>query len=492
MKASLARRDLSSGQAFGYRKVKMSRSERYEGTSFGGLAAMRCMALKLVLDKEINDSLSLLKVRRGYAESDHILTMALNPLHGGQTLEDLARLRRDKALLQTFDARGLPAPSTAGDFCRRFDESRCDALQEAINRTRLKVWSSQPESFFERASIDADGVFVTTASECSEGVEYNGFKKEWGMHPLVVSLAETSEPLFIVNRAGARPSHEGAHCYFDKSIEICKQAGFKQIILRGDTDFSQTKFLDGWDKQENVDFVFGMDAHPALVARAEAIPDSAWRTLRRRTRKVDEDDQRAKQPRIKHEIIREKGYRNLELEREDLAEIEYQPRTCKQVYRLVVLRKTIRVNRGAELLMPEIRCYFYISNLKTHSAREIVKEANDRCNQENLNSHLKSGVHALRAPLKTLQSNGAYMIATGLAWSLKAWFAMVGKFDAPDIESQQALSRRLLTMEFRTFLMELICIPALVIESGRQLIVRTLSNPPWLRHLLAAHASFNE
>jgi hypothetical protein len=235
-----------------------------------------------------------------------------------------------------------------------------------------------------------------------------------------------------------------------------------------------------------------MDAHPALVERAEQVPSAQWSLLQRQTREVEDDEQREKQPRFKKDLVVEKGYRNLELEREDLAEITYRPTACGRDYRLVILRKTIRVTQGAELLMPETRYYFYITNMKSPTTREVVKEANDRCNQENLNSHLKTGVHALRAPLKTLEANGACMIATGLAWSLKAWFALVGTFDAGDPQAQQALSKRLLTMEFRTFLRELMCIPALVIETGRQLIVRALSNPPWLRHLLAAHASFNE
>ena len=68
----------------------------------------------------------------------------------------------------------------------------------------------QPSDFFECARIDADGVFVPTGSECAEGVDYSGHKREWGYHPLVVSLANTQEPLFLVNRTGARPSHEGA------------------------------------------------------------------------------------------------------------------------------------------------------------------------------------------------------------------------------------------------------------------------------------------
>ena len=78
-------------------------------------------------------------------------------------------------------------------------------------------------------------------------------------HPLLVSLANTGEPLFIVNRSGNRPSHEGAASYLDQAIKLCRRAGFEDILLRGDTDFSQVRHLDRWNVQ-GVRFVFGYKA----------------------------------------------------------------------------------------------------------------------------------------------------------------------------------------------------------------------------------------
>lgn len=491
MKYTRPKKEATSGLNFNYRSAQMEKSYRNIATSFGGVSAIRQMVVNFQLDKEINNSVSVLKRRRGYAESDHVLAMAYNPLHGGQTLDDVERMRRDPAIRLMLDADSISDPTTLGDFCRRFDAETCDQLQEAVNRTRQKVWATQPDGFFSRATIDVDGVFVPTSSECSEGVEYSGHKRQWGYHPLVVSLAETSEPLFLVNRAGARPSHEDAHIYLDRAIELCQQSGFRQIVLRGDTDFSQTKYLDRWNSQPGVGFVFGMDCSSGLRARAEALEESAWQPLIRERREVDEDDERSQQPRLKEQLVIEKEYKNLELEGEDIAEIIYRPTACRQYYRLVIVRKNINVTQGGRPLFNDYRYHFYITNLTSLTAREVVREANDRCDQENLNSHLKRGVHALRAPLKTLESNWAYMIATALAWSFKAWFALTGKFDAPEPAGQRALSRRLLKMEFRTFLMEMICIPALVVESGRRLLIRTLSDPPWARHLRRAHSTWS-
>ena len=85
----------------------------------------------------------------------------------------------------------------------------------------------------------------------------------WGYHPLVVSLADTAEPLYLVNRSGNRPSHENAHHYLDRAVDLCRRAGFRQVLLRGDTDISQTRHLDRWHAG-GVRFLFGMDASANL------------------------------------------------------------------------------------------------------------------------------------------------------------------------------------------------------------------------------------
>ena len=60
-------------------------------------------------------------------------------------------------------------------------------------------------------------------------------------HPLVMTLANTREVLYIVNRSGNRPSHEKAAVYFDRAIDLCRRGGFRKVRLRGDTDFSDRK-----------------------------------------------------------------------------------------------------------------------------------------------------------------------------------------------------------------------------------------------------------
>ena len=152
-------------------------------------------------------------------------------------------------------------------------------MQETFNEARLTVWRQQPESFFEEAIIDGDGTMAETYGECKAGMDIN-HEANWGYHPLLISLANTAEPLYLLNRSGNRPSHENAAVYFDQAAALCRRAGFRKITLRGDTDFSQTEHLDRWDG-ERAEFIFGIDAMPNLYELAENLPETAWKRLRR-------------------------------------------------------------------------------------------------------------------------------------------------------------------------------------------------------------------
>ena len=240
---------------------------------------------------------------------------------------------------------------------------------------------------------------------------------------MIVSLANTGEVLSIVNRPGNRPSHEGAAEQLDLAILLCRDAGFRRIYLRGDTDFTQTKQLDAWDA-EGVTFLFGIDAMPNLKAIAEDLPASDWAELQRPPQYTAKGKPRKRPEKVKDRIVRERGFKTLTRVREDVAEVAYRPTACQRTYRLIIVRQTIQVEEGQARLFDEIRYRFYLTNDREATPRELVFKANDRCDQENLIAQLKGGVHALRAAVDNLVSNWAYMVMTALAWNLKAWFAL--------------------------------------------------------------------
>src|SRR5579863_549438 len=250
-------------------------ADRARGLGFAAIGAVHQMVRAVGLVDALDRNVHLLKVHLPYHESDHILNVAYNILVGGTCLEDLELRRNDEVYLDALGARRIPDPTTAGDFCRRFTtDADILTLMEAINQVRLTVWRQQSPEFFQRAILDADGTIAPTCGECKQGMDMS-YKGIWGYHPLVISLANTKEPLYLVNRSGNRPSHEQADVYLDKAIELCRKGGFLEILLRGDTDFTQTWKLDEWDDAGDVKFILGVDAMANLKELAEELPKSA-------------------------------------------------------------------------------------------------------------------------------------------------------------------------------------------------------------------------
>jgi hypothetical protein len=457
--------------------IQYAHSDRVRGVATGGIGAMHQLAQHLGLVEAIDQHVQVLKVALPYHESDHVLGIAYNSLCGGTCIQDIEVRRQDEVYLDALGAQRIPDPTTAGDFCRRFDVPAIEALQTAINETRVRVWRAQPAAFFDEAIIDADGTLAETTGQCKEGMDiaYTGV---WGYHPLVVSLAQTQEPLFLVNRSGNRPSSDGAAERFDQARALCQEAGFRRITFRGDTDFSQTAHLDRWDAA-GVRFVFGYDARPNVMRAADAVPASAWTPLARPTPSVVQTAPRARPVNVKAAIIVAREFETLRLEAEAVAEFPYQPTACTTAYRMVVVRKNISVARGEHRLIDQIRYFFYLTNDQVTGAADLVFLANDRCNQENLIDQLKHGVGAMGMPMDTLLSNWAYMVMSALAWSLKAWFALrlptTGRWAARYAAEQAAVLR----MEFKAFLQAFMLIPVQVVRTGRRLVFRLLAWNPW-------------
>jgi hypothetical protein len=452
-------------------------SGRAKGLGCGGIGAMAELAEVVGLPAAINRCVSVLKRHLPYWESDHVLNMAYNILSGGTCLEDLELGRNNETYMDALSAERIGDPTTEGDFLRRFDEPTLLALMEAINEARRKVWREQDKSFRAKAVIDVDGTIAPTLGECKQGMDMS-YKGVWGYAPLIVSLANTREELYLVNRSGNAPSHDGAVEWIDRAIDLTKSV-FRKIWVRGDTAFSLTVNFDRWD-EAGVGFVFGMDAMPNLVEIAETLAPRAWKRLRRKAKYDVKTEPRRRPENVKERIVKERGYENVRLVCEHVAEFDYQPTKCKKTYRMVVVRKNISVEHGEQVLLPEIIYFFHITNDRAMTTAEVVQFANGRCDQENGIEQLKNGVRALRMPTGDLLSNWAYMIIAALAWNLKCWYGLL----MPDKLTGAAIVR----MEFRRFLYTFMQLPCQIVRAGRRLIYRLLG---YNEHLTAFFRAFD-
>ena len=450
-----------------------------DATCFGGVAAAHRLVTRLGLPEAIDADLELLKVHLPYHESDHVLNLAYNVLCGGTRLEDIERLRHDTAYMNALGADLIPDPTTAGDFCRRFGAEDVTALMEAINSVRPKLWATRGVDLLGPvAYLDVDGTIAPTTGARKQGMDMS-YKGIWGYAPLIVSLANTKEVLYLVNRPGNAPSHQGAPAWIDKAIDLVAPHA-PRVCLRGDTDFSLTAHFDAW--AERVDFIFGMDNSSALRCRAEAVEESAWRRLERPAAYQNVTGQvRARRADTKAAIVAEREYLNVQLHHEDVAEFDYQPGKCTRGYRVIALRKNISRARGEHALLDEIRYFFYITTRTDLSAEQVVELANDRCDQENVIEQLKNGVNALRVPLYDLISNWAHMVIAALAWNIKSWFAMM--------MHRKSDRRDYIRMEFRRFLNAVILIPAMIQRRARAVTIRLIGYTPAIDRLFSVWAT---
>lgn len=348
---------------------------------------------------------------------------------------------------------------------------------DSINTVRPKLWQGRGAELLGPITyMDVDGTIAPTYGECKAGMDIS-YKGIWGYAPLIVSVANTKEVLYLVNRPGNAPSHKDAARWIDKGIEQLEPYA-PRICVRGDTDFSLTANFDRW--AQCVDFIFGMDSNAVLRTHAEALAESCWSRLERKpTYEALTGESRTRYQRNEKEhIVKEREYLNLHLNYEDVAEFEYQPGKCARPYRVVALRKNISKMKGEHVLIDEIRYFFYITTRNDLTAAEVVYCANERCDQENVIEQLKNGVNAMRLPLYDLVSNWAYMVIAALAWNIKSWFAMM-----MHLKRDREIYIR---MEFRRFINSLILIPCRVVRRARTIAVRIIGYQPTLDRLFSA------
>ena len=206
-----------SRPVFGAGRVHYEVGARINAMSYGGIGVMRRLAWRLGLVREIDARLNALKRHLPYHESDHVLNIAFNVLCGGTRLRDIESLRNDAAYMDALGAEVIPSPTAAGDFTRRLGEAGVIELMECINAVRPRLWRGRGRDLLAPvAYVDVDGTLAPTLGDKKEGMD-RSYKGVWGYHPLVVSLANTGEVLYLVNRPGNAVSHSGAAEWIDRA-----------------------------------------------------------------------------------------------------------------------------------------------------------------------------------------------------------------------------------------------------------------------------------
>jgi len=467
------------------RQVRVQIQERGEITPYGGLSLAHDLAMRLGIDRDINDSMEVLRLHLPYFDSDHLLTHVYNQYVGGTCIEDIAHLQHSNAVKHLTGACRIPDPSTAGDFLRRFNRLHLRAFQQVIDRAREKVWRQMPKSRKDVATIDMDSTIKEIYGECKQGADFS-YTSKWSYHPLLLTLAETHELLRTLNRSGNVASAEGAAAALKEVLPMVKRH-FGKVYVRGDSAFYQ-KAIMAQCVRHHAGFALVMDGFANLIKTAESLPESAWKpfsahSAERVARAAANRKTRRKRDRVRRRKAQERGYKTLATTGQWAAEFNYTIRpgleefgVVGNTFRVVVKRQLVQTSQGQNLLYEDYVYRFIITNIPRSEmdAGEVLCFAYGRCDQENIIEQAKNGIAALRMPTGELLANAAFLMAGQLAWCLRAWLSLL------------ALPKETTRWEWKWFRQAFVYVAARITQGSRQAKVYLAGCHRFVEHLVIA------
>jgi len=256
-----------SGPVLGRANVVYELAERTRAVAHGGMGMVAKLVKALGLAGEIDASLDLLALHKPYYESDHVLNVAYNALCGARTLDDIELRRADQVFLDG-NRGGFPArPDHGGGLL--------PALRRGLGHGPPR--GGEPGA---APRVGSPAGFVLLQDGChrrrrhgradrcrGQAGHRHWLQRHMGLFGFDGQLRQYCRAAVLGPPRRQPPLHEGVVPLYDRAICLCRQAGFADILLRGDTDFSLTTEFDRWD-DDGVRFVFGYNAWAGMVSRA--------------------------------------------------------------------------------------------------------------------------------------------------------------------------------------------------------------------------------
>ena len=477
----------TSGRVTRLPRLHVEIAERSTITPYGGLALATALLKRFRVAQEIDERVHVLKIHLPFHESDHVLAQALSLYVGGECLEDQAALQHDEGALRMLGACRIPDPTTAGDFLRRFEEHRNPAalsgLRAANDAVQDAVWgrlAGKRKRKRDWAMVDLDGHTKALYGVQKEGADFD-HRGRWSYNVLLASLAGTGECLAVRLRPGNVRSSEGAAPLLEETLPRVK-GRFAQVLVRADSDFDRRDVREACEA-EGAWFAFVAREASNRLAWAEAIPESKWKPFRTRAHRdrqarrarLDFEPRRKKRNRRRRRA-RQRGYTDLQLARQWVAEIPWTPLGSQKTYRMIVRRQLIEHSEGQEHLFDFYRYRYVVTNLPASwSAEEVIDATYQRCDQENVIEQMGSGVALWRMPVAEFEGNSAWLEIGRLAWNLGKWIA------------QLALPAEVVRWEWKRYRKAFVYLAVEVVHRSRQRWLRFSPAHRFLDLLVHAH-----
>lgn len=349
-------------------------------SSHAGLVLVQAFAEKLGVAAVLDEEVHVKRRARGYGEGEALLGLIHNAVVGGACLTDLEVLRGDPGTQALLGVARVLAPTTAGEFLRKFDIGDIADLRRANKRLAGRL---RPHQTATSCTLDLDSSVYAQASKRKQGATkaYNG---EIGYHPLFAFWEEAGELVCSHLRRGNTHPVSKAVWFLTETLKCLPPDLPKK--LRTDSGFycwGVVKFC----LAHALTFGIVADQTPPIARAIAGVAETAWQDLERH------------------------GVRQV-------AEFRYQPVRWKQSFRYVVKRE-LRAEKQRGLFF---HYHVIATNDFSTSAVELLAWHNQHANVENHIKEHKSGLGLEKLPSRLFHANWAYLLMGQLAFNLLAWF----------------------------------------------------------------------
>ena len=393
-------------------------------SSFPGLKLVTDVANRLGILSDLA-RVGVKKRRRGIPTPDFIMSLVNNFLVGGSHLTDLEALRREKATRSHLYDLQVPAPTTAGEFLRKFSAGHIKQLERVIGNAVLK--GAELIGGTKVITLDLDSSIFEVYGFLKEGARYS-YKRVWGLHPLLCFWAENRLLIGVKLRPGNRNSDYKATSFIAGCLSRLPRDC--HIRMRMDSGF-YNKAIITYLLAKGVEFSVSGKLTTALNRAIEAVGADQWKPYPWE-------------------------------ENAHWCEFPYRPKAWPQAFRMIV--KRIPHYEGNQRVIGEFRYNPVLTN-RRGAGSSLIKHHLGRGGAENYIEEFKNGLGARSLPSHNFTANWAWLVIAQLAYNLAQWLKLLV---LPAKEARKQLKHLRLHW---------LCVAARIIHSGRRRIVALARSP---------------